>query len=266
MNLSALLTTLAFVTAAEAKLGGTPSFAEQVSFLEAPCEGCAPKYCYPQYADPDNKCYKDGFPKCCSKSKGNCPNHNKPGCECLPGTCGGSGGDKKTLGVRCTRGDGTCKGSTFCKTTEGTCAGGGRCEDMTTSCDRSMKQVCGCNGATYDNECAAFGVGVSVDYDRPCGSSPVADDCVEMGDTAAELVVMYNWCSPNTATSNSFPNYASQCKKVATNVCKGQIPSVARRWCSDEAMTTTNLLDLQRKCEDQVNRMLHGRKLAFKAL
>jgi len=172
MNLSTLLTTLAFVTATEAKLGGTPSFADQVSFLEKHAVGGQPDYCYPQYEPEDYGCYKEGYPKCCYKSKGNCPNDvkNKPGCECLPGSCGGSGGDTK--GDRCTQNDGTCKGSTFCKTTEGTCAGEGRCEEMTISCDRSAKQVCGCNGATYDNECAAFGRGVSVDTCRPCGTDP----------------------------------------------------------------------------------------------
>ena len=128
--------------------------------------------------------------------------------------------------------------------------------------------VCGCGGKTYNNMDCAQAKGVSVASGGTCHSPPPeADDCVKMGDTAAELVVNSNWCSPgNAGTAFGFPDYVSQCKEVATNVCEGQIPSVARRWCSDEAMSTTELLDLQRKCENQVNRMLHGRKLAFKAL
>jgi len=168
MNL-ALFAALFFAVAAEAKLGQQPSFAEQVSFLEKHSEGGQPAYCYPKSEAADYGCYKDGYPKCCTKDKGNCPNDvsNKPGCECEPGTCGGQ---QPPRGVNCSRGDGKCKGNTFCKIPGGTCSNG-RCENMTTGCDRSLKQVCGCNGATYDNECEAFSVGVSVDYDGACGDT-----------------------------------------------------------------------------------------------
>jgi len=172
MNLS-LLTALALAAAADAKLGGAPSFAEQLSFLQEPCadRGCAPDYCYPKFVQPDYACYKSGYPKCCTKNKGNCPNNvaDKPGCECGGANCGGSEQDK---GTRCERGDGTCKGDLFCQTPVGTCAGEGRCERMTVACDRTKLEVCGCNGVTYDNECEAFSVGVSVEYAAACGSTP----------------------------------------------------------------------------------------------
>jgi len=167
---STLFTALFFAVAAEAKLGQQPSFAEQVSFLEKHSEGGQPDYCYPKSEAPDYGCYRDGYPKCCSKDKGNCPNDvsNKPGCECEPGTCSGQ---QPPRGINCVRDDGKCKGDTFCQIPEGKCSeGGGRCEEMTTMCDRSLKKVCGCNGQTYDNECLAFSVGVSVDYDRACGT------------------------------------------------------------------------------------------------
>ncbi len=58
-----LLTAVVFPIAfASAELRGAvlPELigAQQMSFLGAPCEGCAPNYCYPMYGDPDTQCYK----------------------------------------------------------------------------------------------------------------------------------------------------------------------------------------------------------------
>jgi len=174
----ALAITLALAAAVEGRLASPQvSFAEQVSFLAEPCadRGCAPDYCYPMYEPEDKQCYKSGYPKCCTKNKGNCPNGSKPGCECSPGTCSNS---DSTRSERCMVGDGTCKGATYCQVAEGTCGGEGRCEDMPAQCDRTLKQVCGCNGETYDNECLAHAHGVSVDYEGGCGSQPAEGaDC-----------------------------------------------------------------------------------------
>merc|ERR1719203_325826 len=131
-----LLTTLAFTAAVEGRLSAPHALlgAEQASFLASPCyeRGCAPEYCYPMYGYPkDLGCYTSGYPKCCTQTKGNCPNDvkNKPGCECLPGACQSN---TDTRSERCVRGDGTCKGDTFCKTLDGSCADNsdGRCMVM----------------------------------------------------------------------------------------------------------------------------------------
>ena len=93
-----------------------------------------------------------------------------------------------------------------------------------------------------------------------------ADDCVELGNVAAELVILHSWCTPGEGGTAPFrtPSYMAQCKDVANSVCEGHVPDVAQRWCPDKTMTTTNMLQLQGECEEQVDSMVPGLKLAFK--
>lgn len=121
-------------------------------------QGGQPDYCYPKSEDPDYECFKSGYPKCCSKNKGNCPNNHRPECECTPGVCDNN---KDSWGEACFVGDGTCKGSTYCKSAEVLC-GAGYCMEMTTQCAMDYSPVCGCDGENYANRCEAASVGVSV--------------------------------------------------------------------------------------------------------
>lgn len=107
--------------------------------------------------------HRDGYPKCCSKNKGNCPN-TKPVCECGV-DCKG---EEPATGTTCTRDDGSCKGALFCSVKKGKCGGSGTCQKMTTGCTMNISQVCGCNGKTYDNACLANAVGVSVASTGAC--------------------------------------------------------------------------------------------------
>jgi len=173
MNL-VIVTTLAFAVAVEARISAPHALfgAEQLSFMESEhhCEGCQPDYCYPKDVSPDYDCYKYGYPKCCTKNKGNCPNDvaNKPGCECA-GVCDNSAG---FTDESCSIGDGHCKGLTYCNAEDGVCdAAPGRCVRMATQCGREMLPVCGCNCVTYSNRCEASAVGVSVASSYACGEA-----------------------------------------------------------------------------------------------
>ena len=252
MNFVLPLAALALPYAAALEIRGVDLIgALQLPWLEKHCDGCQPDYCYPSGADPDYDCYKKGYPKCCTKDKGNCPNNNKPGCECLPGNCSGnSESDRNKL---CMYKDSTCRGTTYCGVSSGSCSGQGRCEEMPVGCTMNLDQVCGCNGITYDNECAANAVGINVDYEGACASNA---ECKELGETAAEMIVLDNFCAPNYAVPFSIENYDASCRSVAYDECEDNITDVAKRWCPGKAMSSSKLQQLQDMCVNQVNRLI----------
>lgn len=106
---------------------------------------------------------------------------------------------------------------------------------------------CGRNGvddevATIEKECF---------YDS-------SSQCTDLGNAAAEIVVMDNWCTPSGAygAAHKDPNYKKECKEAAVTICEGNISNVANRWCPDKNLSTGKLKQLQDECEDQVNDMV----------
>merc|ERR1711966_134635 len=126
--------------------------------------------------------------------------------------------------------DSTCRGTTYCGVSSGSCSGQGRCEEMPVGCTMNLDQVCGCNGITYDNECAANAVGINVDYE--------------------------GFCAPNYAVPFSIENYDASCRSVAYDECEDNITDVAKRWCPGKAMSSSKLQQLQDMCVNQVNRLI----------
>lgn len=169
----AILTTLAFPAVSSA--AGVTSLskaihelfgAEQLAEVEAHCDGCQPDYCYPEFEEPNFQCYKDGYPKCCTKNKGNCPNNNKPDCECS-GDCHPS----------CTyKGPGNwngCSGNEICAIGLGDCMlrvaeQDGVCYTPSGTCTMEYFPVCGCDNDTYANSCSAYAAGVNIQYAGVC--------------------------------------------------------------------------------------------------
>jgi len=68
---------------------------------------------------------------------------------------------------KCATGDCCPKGS-YCKKDEGDCDGMGTCTQRPQFCPDVYKPVCGCDGRTYGNSCAAASAGVSVMSQGEC--------------------------------------------------------------------------------------------------
>ena len=102
--------------------------------------------------------------------------------EC-PGTGGtggaggatGTGGTGGSIGATCAgeRGE-ACPVNQLCDLDTGYCGssdGGGLCVAKPQACSDIYQPVCGCNGATYPNDCVRQLAGVSKDHDGACGAA-----------------------------------------------------------------------------------------------
>jgi hypothetical protein len=105
--------------------------------------------------------------------EGSGPQHDKQG------HVQGAGSEEPELsfvaGLTCTH-HADCGRRSYCEYNEGQCDGSGVCRTRLKACPPVDVPVCGCDGRTYANACAAAGAGVSIKHadacnpGEPCGA------------------------------------------------------------------------------------------------
>lgn len=97
------------------------------------------------------------------------------------GGAGTRAGDAGNTTVCGSRGSTPCPEGQFCDFVAGSDCGatdaGGQCKAKPSACTLDIRPVCGCDGRTYENRCAANSAGVSVDYDGECKSASADNEC-----------------------------------------------------------------------------------------
>jgi hypothetical protein len=171
---------------------------------------------------PAGSCGFDGSAGTCTKKNLVCPQNYAPVCGCNNRTfsnacmAAAAGISVQYAGAcvamaRCYA-NSQCATGQFCQRPVGSCGGSfanGNCTQQPSFCTLQYAPVCGCDGVTYGNPCAAQSAGVTIASNGACQSA--AASCTDNGDCKAKEFCMFDLytCAGNgtcTATPGSCPN------------------------------------------------------------
>ena len=93
-------------------------------------------------------------------------------------------------------------------------------------------------------------------------STAYANICVETGQNAAELVVLENWCQPDSfGATSSYPTAEERCRDEAIDTCRDKktLEDVIKRFCPNRKKPKKkDIKDLGKYCPDTVNGLIGG--------
>lgn len=142
--------------------------------------------------------------------------------------------------------------------------------------EKERKYPCKADNEEYQeyNNCARAGVDQQVQrIEKECFDDDPSQ-CQDLGETAAEIIVFATvncalasskefftaGLGPGALSSSTYgndePDYKEICLEVAYGICAGYISTTLNKYCSGSNVSTSEILELQKKCEKQVDNMV----------